>query len=50
MKSTKGNVDWYYFWNTNFWTFGFQTPPTPSPPLKQDSDPHPKGLMGVPVA
>ena len=27
MKCTKGNVDLDFFWYTNFWTFGFQTPP-----------------------
>ena len=30
MKFTKGNIDLGYFWNTNFWTFVFQTPPPPT--------------------
>ena len=42
MKSTKGNIDLGDSWCTNLWTFGFQTPPAPPPPVKQNSVHNPR--------
>ena len=53
---SKRNIDLGYFWCTNFWTFGFQTPPPPPQPLKQNSagalraPPHPPPSQRAPVA
>ena len=34
MKFAKGSIDLdYFFWYTNFWTFGFQTPSPPKAKL-----------------
>ena len=39
MKFTTGNIDLGYFWYTNFWNFGFQTPPPPAPTPEANSAP-----------